>query len=208
MTKKFKLITIVIAATLLILAISFVGIFVNSKKTATLGILVAPASSEIKIGNSTYKNGTHAFIPGTYSVEIKKDGFNTYTGEITIKEGEENYLYHSLNQSDGSLTWYLNHKEDSIILGTIGEYEAEVKASDYVKKDPILKITPYYDEENNHFQIVAEEKNGAIKVTANLNTCTDTLKSQYISEVQNYIKNHDIEPTNYDITYVGLCDGI
>ncbi|MBQ3305970.1 hypothetical protein IJH02_00835 [Candidatus Saccharibacteria bacterium] len=206
MSRKSKLITIIITAVLLILTISFVGILVNSKKTADLEILVAPASSEIKIGNSTYKNGTHAFIPGTYPVEIKKDGFDTYTGEITIKEGGKNRLYHYLNQSDGSLTWYLNHKDDSMILGTIGEYEAEIKAKEYVKKDPILKVTPYYDEKNNHFQIVAEEKDNAIKVTANLNTCTDDLKTKYTTEVKTYLENQGINPANYDITYKGLCD--
>ena len=206
MSKKSKLITIIVAAILLILTISLVGIFVNSKKTATLEILVAPASSEIKIGNSTYKNGTHSFIPGTYPVEIKKDGFDTYAGEITIKEGEGNHLYHYLNQSDGSLTWYLNHKNDSMILNSIGDREAEIEASNYAKKDPILKITPYYDENNNHFQLVAEEKDGAIKVTANLNTCTDDLKAKYITEVQKHLEKQGINPADYDITYKGLCD--
>lgn len=203
--KRFKITVISIATAIVVILLTvFFFIFSNIEKTARLEILVAPASSEIKINGKSYKNGTYAFIPGTYHVEIKKEGFNSYSGEIEIKDEKENRLYHYLEQTDGSFSWYLDHKQDDSIMATIGEYEADLTATEYIKKDPILKITPYYDEENNHFSISVKND----KVTINLNACTDSLKSKYILEAQNYLKNHDLDPLDYDIDYIGLCDNI
>lgn len=207
--KKFKKLVIAITAFVVItIIISIFGIVINAKKSATLEILVAPASSEIRVGNSIYENGTYKFAPGTYSVEIKKDGFNTYTGEITLESGETNYLYQYLEQSDGSFDWYRNHKKDEMILSSIGEYKAEIAAEEYAKKDPIYTVTPYYDETKNHFQIVAEEVNNKPKVTINLNTCADEQKPAYIKEAHQYLEKQGIKPADYDINYVGLCDNV
>ena len=207
--KKFKKLVIAIAAFIVItVIISVFGIVINAKKSAKLEIVVAPASAEIKIGGNTYTNGSHQFIPGTYPVEIKKDGFNTYAGEITLNANETNYLYQYLEQKDGGFDWYLNHEKDMMILNSIGDREAGIEAEKYAKKSPIYTVTPYYDEVKNHFQIVAEEVDGKPKVTINLNTCADELKPTYIEEAHKYLEGQGIKPADYDITYVGLCDNI
>lgn len=205
--KKFKRLVVAIAAfVVVVISISVLGILINAKKTAKLELIIAPSSAEIKIGGATYHNGTHNFIPGTYDVEIKKDGFRPYTGEITLKDNETTKLYHYLEQTDGGFDWYLNHKSDMMLINSIGDHEAGVEAEKYVKDDPILKVTPYYDTKNNHFQIVAEKKNDKTKVTVNLNTCTDELKPAYIKEAHKYLEDQGIKPADYDIEYKGLCD--
>lgn len=207
--KPYIIISLTIISFLTIIAISIVGIFLNSRKTATLEITVAPASAEILINGKSYRNGSYQLEPGTYPVKISKENFETYEGEISLTAGETTELKKYLLEVGGGTDWYLDHNSDMMIMNSIGDSEADAEADNYSKKDPIFSITPYYDEKNNHFSISAIDKKTAgekITIKINANACVEPLITQYSAEAETYLKNQGITLENYNLLSSSLCD--
>ncbi len=154
-SKNSFLLAILLPAIFLLLVIVGLSIFITDQsRLATLDILVSPVSSEITINGQTYKNGSHKLEPGTYTAEIKKPDFITKTFTLTLVSGKTTNLHTYLNQTDGSLSWYLSHNDDAILATQIGDEEADQLMENAAKSYPILNILPIiideYDAEYNY----------------------------------------------------------
>lgn len=142
-SKKSFLLIITIPAICFLLIIIGLSIFIaHQNSLATLDLLVAPASSEITINGKRYENGIYKLNPGTYTAEIKKDDFSTKTFTLSLSAGKTTNLHTYLNQTDGSLSWYLDHNDDAILATKIGDEEAEEQMKKAQETYPILKDLP------------------------------------------------------------------
>ena len=101
---KKKLIVIVVVALVLALiafAITLIVRNINSNNKTELTVLVAPETAKVEINGKEYKNGTYDFAPGTYSVSLSADGFESKTVELTANSGEIALLYDYLLPTSG-----------------------------------------------------------------------------------------------------------
>jgi len=191
----------------IIILISLIWWFLNKDKTSTLEILVAPSSANILINNKKYTNGTYKIKPGNYTVNITKDNFNTYSSDIILSKNQTTQVYQGLKQSDGSNNWYLEHKEDDIILSAIGGKAADETQQNLASKNPILQYIPYTEDSNGvKYKIDAQITNNDLEyLIISFNTCSAQSIETYKTEALNWIKTKGIDPSIYNIKYSDLC---
>lgn len=190
------LVTLIFATSVLVI------VALNIKSTTKVEILVTPESSEITINGKTYQNGTFDLPVGKLSVSIKKSGFETQ--EFTFDSATSNKIYTYLLQSDGTYSWYDEHPEDSSIMTTISDYQADQTAASYTEKNPLIDKLPIviaeYDQEYNYteYRIDGGKFDGCktdfcLKVTDTTGGNLDAAKEQ--------IKSIGYNPDNYQIIY-------
>lgn len=194
----------VIVAVITILAFSLVMIIIDSRKSATLDILVAPSSATIKINDQKYENGTYRFEPTTLSYEISKEGFSTKSGTLELKDGETVKLYMYLIPENGSLDWYLKHEDDQMILNSIGDAEAHRDSTAYLLANPVIQALPIiyanYDENWDYTEFRVD---GGTFENCTKDFClkiTDTTGGNYENAVKK-IREAGFDPQNYEIIY-------
>jgi len=204
----FKLIIVFGIFIFIILFISIFWMFITKDDTATLEILVTPSDSKILINNKQYINGTYKIKPGKYSVNISKNDFTSYSGNITTEKDKTTKLYQAIFQSDGSYSWYISHNKDDILLTTIGDKETESIQESLVNKYPILKYIPYTEQSNGiKYKIDIQMNNNELTyVSIYFNTCSSSVSEIYKTEALNWIKFKGINPDDYVIKYSSLCN--
>lgn len=142
---KQRRIALVITVLLFISLIIFgiITYIINSQKTASIEILVAPSSAKIEINQKTYKNQkTTRIKPGEQTATISADGFTTQTVNINLIDNQTTKLYIILNPESGNENWYNNHPEDSTIVSIISDYYVTIEQNEYLAKYPITSILP------------------------------------------------------------------
>lgn len=174
----------------------------NLNGTSEIELLVAPASASVTIDGKAYQNGTFRIPSGTHTIKIEKDNFNSK--EFTFDTGNTDKIYAYILESDGSYNWYLNHSEDALILTSIGDYEAALKAENYAKTYQISSILPIiyanYDEQYNYTEYRID---GGSFTGCNSDFClkiTDTTGGNYDAAKQK-IEDAGFNPDDYQILY-------
>lgn len=198
----------------LIIAWLLVGVFVvlvllvilfaiiESRKTVTLDILVVPQSAVTKLNGQVYGNGTHHIEPGEYELSITHDELESHHETLSFSDGENAKLYLYLTGKDGNMDWYLNHKEDDMLLNTIGDYYAEEDSRKYVASNPIFAITPYYDY-NNGFRINAawKENESTPEIIIYLYTCDENRLYTLKGNANQWLEEQGIDLNVYSLVY-------
>ena len=202
--KKKKILLITGGVIALIVLISAIFMIIESRKSATLEIMVAPISAKVSIDGKVYKNGTYKFEPGRVEVTITMDGFDSKEETLDLQANVTTKLYTYLMPSDGTFGWYLEHEEDQMILNTIGDTEASENSKTYVEKYPIITALPIiyanYDEKWNYTEFRIDgggfddcEKSFCIKIT-------DSTGGNY-ERALGLIKEKGFNPEDYEIIY-------
>lgn len=198
-----KLIYVAVAGALVIIGVSAYFIIRNIQMNATLDLLVAPVSAEVKINGRTYNNGKHKFDPGTINVEITKEGFRAQNYTIDLPSNKTTKLYTYLVQNDGSLDWYINHQEDQMIMTMIGDAKADEEGKKYTEEFPAIQglpiiyvdylSGPYTDFRVDGGKFPGCKKDFCIKIT-------DTAGNGY-EKALNMIRERGYDPDNYEVIY-------
>lgn len=81
-------------------------------------------------------------------------------------------------------------------------------AESYASLDPILSITPYYSPDAHFILYATPRDSEPTLLKVELNACDPTLKSLYLSEAESYLKSHNLNPLDYELNPVGLCDDL
>ena len=202
--KKTKILVGIVAFVMVVLMVTLGFLLVDLKYSATLDIVVAPISAEVKIDGKVYENGTYKMEPGEVAYEITKDGFATKSGVLNLEDGRTTKLYTYLLPTDGSFDWYLEHESDQMILNTIGDALAGEESRSYFERYPIVQILPIvyanYDAEWNYMEFRIDggdfdecEKAFCVKVT-------DTTGGNYDVALE-MIREKGFSPDDYEIIY-------
>ena len=196
---KKKLIIIAVAAVALALiafAITLIIRNINSNAKTELTVLVAPESAKVEINGKEYKNGTFDFAPGTYSVSLSADGFESKTVELVAKPGEIALLYEYLLPTSGKyslkdydLLKYLSKDEKTKSL-----LEARANALAF------LSILPY---EFPTEGIYVEDISDASECPADPNLCIKITSSASASkeDALNLLKNEGYDLTDLTVFF-------
>ncbi len=202
LTKNTKIILISIASLFAVGLIALVVILIlNSRKTATLEISVAPASATIKINGNSMRNGQYHVEPGSYEAEITADGFEPYSGKIELNAGDTNGFFIVLFPTDETSDYYDAHPEDD----ALAEYttnRAIFLAEEATHTDPIWQFTPYHSEDNT-FMIdptITEEGNLVVQLT--LTSCFPTRQDEAKKSIEDWFTKNSLSLDSYDYFYV------
>lgn len=204
-TKNRLVATLTITALVIFIPVIVWVVRLSTQASAILEVIVAPASAVIDINGQTFENGTHKFRPGTYEVSITKTGFISYNSTLTLTQNQTTQLYAYLLEESGGYQWYLDHPDDAMLLNTIGDHQADIKAQDYVESDPILAITPFYDLKNR-FQITALKQNSTTIIRVSLNTCDPISADLYETAALEWLQQQQVDLSKYTLNYTTLCD--
>jgi hypothetical protein len=135
---------LLLAATLFAVIIIVVIIFwiIDMRKTAKLDILVAPKSAEIRVNNTRYSPGVIRLEPGRYTIEIRKDGFDSYSQTVDLVPDKTEKVYVQLRPSNGDYSWYARHPEETTYMTNIGDYLYDKRIEELKQKYPLMRKLP------------------------------------------------------------------
>ena len=173
----------------------------NYDKTATLDYYLAPATATITLNQENLKpDGKIKLKPGIYNVTIKKQGFNDFSTTLELKPNQTTYFYRSLEPTTDNLDYYQNHPDDASRVQHIADTQADLDRKNYTDSDPIFKITPYSSYQDG-FSIISEKQDNTSKILLKINllTCSESQIQSLKEAAYQYLKNHQINPDNYDI---------
>ena len=191
----FFSVLILITTTLVIIALSI-------QMTTEIEIKVTPISATVLIDDKSYENGKFRISSGEHQIKIEKDGF--ITKEYNFNTNTTDKLYDYLLESDGSYNWYLTHKEDALLLTSIGDYESKLASEAYNSKHPIIDKLPIiyanYDENYNYTEYRID---GGSFTGCDTDFClkiTDTTGNNYEAAKQK-IRDAGFNPDDFQILY-------
>lgn len=126
-------IIVVNVAFLLAIIVLFV---LHITKTSTVDILVAPLDAKILINGKEYQNrSAYKMRPGSYDVEISREGFETKHTKLTVEDGTTKlYDYLKDNKSSEGLLSYVykgNKMANVMLLQEIDAPENRATVSEY-----------------------------------------------------------------------------
>jgi len=204
---RFLLITVSVAFVLIVLIIAATMYIINSFRTASIDVLVAPESARVIINGKEYSNGTYKIEPGNFTVTITKDGFNGYQESFSLSAGQTKDLAVYLTQTDGGYDWYLNHPSDDLIMTRIGDKQASDKSAEMLAKYPILSVLPHRDDDGSYDYTINPKFSGDTlkSLVIELNSCSDYSKPIYKAEALKWLSDQGYNPNDYAIEITDAC---
>ena len=198
-TKRKIIIAAVVFVAVAVLATAY-WFIVESPKTAVLDVVVAPVSANIKVGNVQLHNGKHRIEPGTYEVEISKEGFGSYSGKISLESGNTEKLYICLEKDENNTDYYSSHQEDADACWQVEEYNFE-KLEGEKYKDPIFKVAPFHSYSRGFYidPYLDDEDQVHLKIT--LVTCIAARADGLKQNALEWLSNKGIDVNNYLVEY-------
>ena len=198
--KKRPLIFISLSLLIFFTVILVITIF-SMRASEEIDLLVTPTSATTTIDGKIYQNGTIKLEPGEHHIHIEKPGFITQDFSFNTTSSKKIYSY--LRQTDGGVSWYLNHPEDAQLLTQIGDYTADQESISYTDKYPITKSLPiifanYSSSGYKEFRVDGGSFDGCssdfcLKIT-------DTTGGNF-ELAKNKIKDTGFDPNDYQILY-------
>ena len=167
--QKIALRILISFAVVAVLALSIFGVvkLIESLKSASLLIYVAPSDATISIDGQEYTNGVYRFYPGTITAEIRRDGFEPKTQTLELQNGRVTELFTYLTEEGGNFNWYVSHDEDLSILRQISsddasllfleDYDQKLAKAEQIKNAPDLPYTAQ-DSDGNIISVVYAER--------------------------------------------------
>ena len=196
-----KRIVLIIAAVFALIVVIFtIYWIIEAPKTATIDVVVAPVSANIKVGNIQFHNGQHRIEPGTYNVEISKDGFGSYSGTITLEKGQTEKLYVCLQKNENNTEYYSNNQEDADACWQVEEYEFE-KLEGEKYKDPIFQVAPFHSYSRGFYIDPYLEEDDSVHIKITLVTCLAERAEGLKQNALEWLSNKKIDVNKYEIEY-------
>lgn len=205
---KNRKILFIIGGCIFVLAVLWISIFaaIELPKTGTLEIGIAPKDAKIMVGNNEYKNGTYKMLPGTYSLSIKRDGFQEIEGAIVIENGSVSGLKYCMTPNEGNEDYQWSEEEQNICFAA-SEYE-ESQVAKQEQSDEIFKYIPYRSYKDG-YAISAEKADGenTIIVTITTMSCVDYRNKVLQKDAVEFLKSKNLDLDKYFIVYKSSCGG-
>jgi len=201
-----RIIVIVVVIIVLIAIIATAYWIIESPKTGRLNIVVAPTSASIRVGGKRFGNGNHRIEPGTYDVEITKDGFESYEAQITIEKDKTEYIYVCLQKDEGNADYYASHEEDANACFQVEEYAVE-KLEGEKYTDPIFKVAPFHSYTKGFYIDPYLDEEDVVHVRITLKTCVAERAEGLKQNAHEWLSGKGIDVNKYQIEYSSCAYG-
>ena len=196
---------------LIVLFVIIIGIFVGRAiylniNNATLKVLVAPEDAKVLIGGRRYRNGEHHVKPGNYDVKITREGFEEYTGQLSIEEKGYGEVYFCMNNTDG-VDWYSNDEKYAHLCDVVNEHQYDKETAEKFS-DKIFSVTPFHSYEKG-FNIDAKLDDETKKITVTIEplSCRYERAKALEKNALEWLEKAGIDIDDYEIVYYEPCVG-
>lgn len=196
---------------LIVLFVIIIGIFVGRAiylniNNATLKVLVAPEDAKVLIGGKRYRNGEHHVKPGNYDVKITREGFEEYTGQLSIEEKGYGEVYFCMNNTDG-VDWYSNNEKYAHLCDVVNEHQYDKETAEKFS-DKIFSVTPFHSYEKG-FNIDAKLDDETKKITVTIEplSCRYERAKALEKNALEWLEKAGIDINDYEIVYYEPCVG-
>lgn len=174
---------------------------INTLKSSTIDIIVAPTFAHVKINQKSYPTFTTVKTfpqDGQRKVSITADGFKPQELDITLQADQTSRIYVVLEHETEGFDWYLNqtgNEYDRYVMAEEALFNHS--ADELASREPIISVLPYVDSKNN-FRIDFGDFEGCsqdfcLKIT-------DQTGENYDRAI-NYIRDRNFNPDDYIIIY-------
>lgn len=198
-TKRTIIIAVAVFVAIAII-FSVYWVVIESPKTATIDVVVAPVSADVKVGNVRFNNGKHRIEPGTYDVEITKEGFGGYTGSITVEAGGTEKLYVCLQKDENNTDYYSSHQEDADACWQVEEYNFE-KLEGEKYKDPIFQVSPFHSYSRGFYIDPYLDDDDKVHIKITLVTCIPARAEGLKQIALEWLSEKEIDINKYVVEY-------
>lgn len=196
---------------LIVLFVIIIGIFVGRAiylniNNATLKVLVAPEDAKVLIGGKRYRNGEHHVKPGNYDVKVTREGFEEYTGQLSIEEKGYGEVYFCMNNTDG-VDWYSNNEKYAHLCDVVNEHQYDKETAEKFS-DKIFSVTPFHSYEKG-FNIDAKLDDETKKITVTIEplSCRYERAKALEKNALEWLEKAGIDIDDYEIVYYEPCVG-
>jgi hypothetical protein len=115
---------------------------------ASLLMSIAPEDFTVTINGHSQQAKTGDSItvtPGDISLSVSRDGFDTYTQKLTIKNGEKVEILQALNPKTDDAKALLNTAKSQAVIQRVTNAKMKAATDQLVKNYPILAVLPIND---------------------------------------------------------------
>lgn len=202
--RKFLLLFSIVA--IIVIAISAIVLtIINSQKSATIQIIVAPTTATVKIDGHQFKTeDTVHYYPGNFTAEISATGFTSQTLDLELVADQEAHLYIALEPTADNADYYEQHLIDANRRQAVYDASYQLGSDEYATKYPIVTILPYsYSAEDQFGDPIGYRIDYGKFDNCISDFClqiTGYLKSN-LEEAKNYIKSKGFNPDDYQILF-------
>ena len=184
---KKRIILIIAVVFALIAVFATIYWIIEAPKTATIDVVVAPVSATVKVGGVQYRNGQHRIEPGTYNVEISKDGFGSYSGTVTLEKGQTEKIYVCLQKNENNTEYYEKN-----------EFE-KLEGEKY--KDPIFQVAPFHSYSRGFYIDPYFDDDDSVHIKVTLVTCIVERANGLKQNALDWLTSKNIDVNKYEIEY-------
>lgn len=132
---------------LAILAVGILGYsifyYIRQLDHIPLRLVTVPSSATVTLDSKSYGNGTIWLIPGTYTLTVSKDGFETYSEKITVAKGDKNITAGLAAQSEEAKAWADKNSKAYEELEVFANEQSDIAIERQVSRYPELAVLPY-----------------------------------------------------------------
>ncbi|MBS4028653.1 MAG: PEGA domain-containing protein, partial [Ignavibacteriales bacterium] len=127
--------------------------FTLTKNSGTLSLSVTPSDAEIKLNDQTSRAGDSELKPGSYTLEITKNGYLPHAENLEIKRGEKINRNVTLTKNSGTLSLSATPSDATVLINkesytnrnsielAPGKYKLEVNKRGYYDTSETVEIT-------------------------------------------------------------------
>ena len=137
-----KIVVILLLCTVLLVAY-FTKQSVERVGKIAVTITSMPSDATFYINNNTVNSGTIFLKPGSYQVQVKKEGFKDFSSTVLINE-ERNVIAPILQpDSEDAEKWFKDNESEYYRILALGERAAYESGKSFNERNPIAVNLPY-----------------------------------------------------------------
>ena len=177
------------------------------KQTATIKVMVAPASASAKLNGKDIKNGTHTVQPGKYTLVITKPGFASQTKTQDVAANSTVFLGGALeSNSPSTANWYQENPDDQRLAEGVNGAASDASSQNATYQTPIVNKLPVTLGAGNYgfkidFGIPAK---GAASDAPTIYIRASTLSAR--ASAMSWIKYSGYDPSTMNIQFIGTIN--
>ncbi len=195
--------SILVIPVIVVVVVASIVLDRRNSQLAHLDILVAPASSMIKVDGRAVKAGTYNVKAGSHVVAVSRAGFTNQTKSLSVNAKQTQFVGIILqSNSDSTKNWYQNHPSDNNLAQSINNRSFDQAGENALTNNPLLAKLPYLGP-GLHFRVdfgvpSADSKTNYPSIYIRYDS--DAAKSAALT----WIKNQGSDPNSMDIVYMSV----
>lgn len=181
------------------------GGMIFDAETSMINVSVAPSTARVLIGGKEYTNGEYGLLPGKYDVLIEANGFESYTGAVTVADNHKSYVMACLRPIYGNESYYDNNVGDLRICQINDELIDASAWDQMILENDILNYTPFHNHRDGYYLDPYFDDDGNLIVELTFKDCTQS-ESVLQERAFEWMEERGFNPVDYTFEKTWDCE--